>query len=261
MGISTYSYTNSGGSPAGKSGSPASNGQACGGCHGGGSPNGNEMVDIFVRTNPGGSNAQFSTSVIPSEDTEIVLRASAAGTSKMGFCASIEDASGNHVGLLSAGNGNAKIVSSDYVTHKSTSTSVSGDSIQWIWDWNSGNIEDSATIYVAVNYTNGNGGTGGDYSFTASKTIYENDAFSTEENRKSGLVVSPNPAIDQLKVRSEGLVEVRLYNTIGRFIQLDYTAALEDEALLDVSALARGKYILHAEYSDGTVQYKHVVLQ
>ena len=49
MGVSTYSYTNSGGSPAGKSGSPGDNGQTCasGYCHSSGSPMGGEVIGIM----------------------------------------------------------------------------------------------------------------------------------------------------------------------------------------------------------------------
>lgn len=263
MGISTYSYTNSGGSPAGKSGSPASNGQTCSGgyCHGGGSPNGNEAINLKVDITPFAGSSNYSNIINDSIDTEITLTASAASSSRIGFSASIEDANGNHIGELSTGSGNTKLSGSDYVTHKSSSTNVTGDSITWVWYWDTQDIEDSVIIYVAVNYTNSNGQASGDYVVTQTKTLYEGQVFNTEENKINGLLVSPNPASSTLKVKAEGLVAIRLYNTLGRFIQLDYSASLEDQAILDVSALARGNYILHAEYSDGSIQYKHVVLQ
>ena len=100
MGISTYSYTNSGGSPAGKSGSPASNGQTCSGgyCHGGGSPNGNEAISLKVDITPFAGSSTYSNIINDSIDTEITLTAAAASSSRIGFSASIEDANGNHVG-------------------------------------------------------------------------------------------------------------------------------------------------------------------
>jgi len=263
LGISTYSYTNSGGSPAGKSGSPASNGQTCSGayCHGGGSPNGSEFVSLKVDITPYAGSSNYSNIINDSIDTEITLTAASANSTRIGFSASVEDANGNHVGEFSTGSGNAKLSGSNYVTHKSSSSNVTGDSITWVWYWDTQDIEDSATIYVAVNYTNGNGQTSGDYVITKSKTLYEGQVFDVNEGQLNGLVISPNPASSVLKVKADGLKKVRLYNTIGRFMQLDYSATLENEALLDVSTLAPGNYILHAEYSDGRVHYKHVVLQ
>jgi len=119
------------------------------------------------------------------------------------------------------------------------------------------------TVYAAINFTNSNGQNSGDYVMTTSKTLYKStgSTIGFEESEGMPLMVYPNPASSTLKVKAEGLVAIRLYNTLGRFIQLDYSASLEDQAILDVSALARGNYILHAEYSDGSIQYKHVVLQ
>jgi len=49
---------------------------------------------------------------------------------------------------------------------------------------------------------------------------------------------------------------------MGRFIALEQSAEVVDgHTVLDVSALARGNYIVHATYLDGTTQYKHVILQ
>ena len=65
IGIVNYSYTNSGGSPGGKSGSPASNGQTCAGgyCHGGGSATGNELVDIQVDVTPYAGSSNYSVPI------------------------------------------------------------------------------------------------------------------------------------------------------------------------------------------------------
>ena len=97
---------------------------------------------------------------------------------------------------------------------------------------------------------------------TASKTIYkQNASIGLNENAQTPLSISPNPATDYLRVDSDGIKEVRLYNTTGRFMQMDFQQSLVGGDRLDVSILPRGPYILHAEYLDGTVRYKHVVLQ
>ena len=99
IGIVNYSYTNSGGSPGGKSGSPASNGQTCAGgyCHGGGSATGNELVDIQVDVTPYAGSSNYSDTISDSIQTQVYLNVAAAGSSKIGFSASIEDASGMHI--------------------------------------------------------------------------------------------------------------------------------------------------------------------
>lgn len=265
IGIVNYSYTNSGGSPGGKSGSPASNGQTCSGgyCHGGGSPNGNELIDIKVDVTPAAGMSNYSDTIRDSIQTMVYLDVSAAGSSKIGFSASIEDASGNHIGTLATpSSSNTKIVSSDFVTHKNSSTAVSNNAINWVWDWNTGDIGDSVIIYVAVNYTNGNGTTSGDYVVTASKTLYPGLVMGQSENQiGSALKVYPSPATDYINVNAEGLKEVRLYSTIGRFLSMDQSWSAVGNDQFDVSRLPRGNYILHALFIDGTIQYKHVVLQ
>jgi predicted CxxxxCH...CXXCH cytochrome family protein len=265
IGIVNYSYTNSGGSPGGKSGSPASNGQTCSGgyCHSGGSPNGNELIDIKVDITPAAGMSNYSDTIRDSIQTMVYLDVAAAGSSKIGFSASIEDASGNHIGTLSTpSNTNTKITNTDYVTHKSSSIAVSNNAINWVWDWNTGDIGDSVTIYVAVNYTNGNGTTSGDYVVTKSKTLYPGLVMGQAENQiQSALNVYPSPAIDYINVKAEGLKEVRLYNTIGRFISMDQSWSATGNDQFDVSSLPRGNYILHALFIDGTIRYKHVVLQ
>lgn len=254
MGISTYSYTYSGGSPAGRSGSPGDNGQTCSGgfCHSSGSPMGGEVIGIMASVD----------SISDGNTIGITLGVKPNGTSsKVGFMASVEDANGNQLATSNPGSGAKKV--NDYITHTSSGSSVTNDSIHWTFDIDGTSFPDSITVYAAINFTNSNGQTSGDYVITTSKTLYKSTGnnIGFEEAEKSALMVYPNPATDAITVKAEGLVEVRMYNTIGRFMQLDYAANLENEALLDVSGLARGNYILHAEYSDGSIQYKHVVLQ
>jgi hypothetical protein len=83
-----------------------------------------------------------------------------------------------------------------------------------------------------------------------------------EEGELKGLIVGPNPATDFIRIEHDELAKVELFNTIGRFIALEQSAEVVDgHTVLDVSALARGNYIVHATYLDGTTQYKHVILQ
>jgi hypothetical protein len=253
FGVVTYSYTNSGGSPAGRSGSPASNGQTCMTCHGGGTANGSEVVSI-----------EFSSdSIAPGEVASVTISADAAGSStKIGMMASVEDASGALYPTANLGSG-TKLVG-DYISHNSSGTSAANGTRSWTFDIpTDGSTPDSLTVYAAINFTNSNGGTGGDYVITASKTLYNYVPFSVGEQDKIALQVAPNPASDQLRVFASNLSEVRLYSTTGRFLSLEglQTTTQGEEILLDVSSLARGNYILHALFKDGSTHYKHVILQ
>ena len=96
---------------------------------------------------------------------------------------------------------------------------------------------------------------------TAQKTFYKNLVFNVEESTLNALVIGPNPAHDFIKASSIGLTEIRLYNTMGKFLGLDaFHSNGTDHIQIDVSQLARGNYILHALFEDGSVRYKHVVL-
>tara|TARA_B110000503_G_scaffold104980_1_gene156670 strand:- start:563 stop:1357 length:795 start_codon:yes stop_codon:yes gene_type:complete len=252
FGATTYSYTNSGGSPAGNSGSPASGGQTCasGYCHGGGSPSGTEFVDISFSQD----------SVLDGDNLTISIGVNTGGaSSKVGFMASVEDENGNTFTPISVATG-SKLVG-DYVTHKSTGTTVNNDSIGWDFDLQEANYPDSLTVYAAVNFTNSSGNTSGDYVITAQKTFYRELVFNVAERDLAALIVGPNPAQDFLSVSSIGLTEIRLYNTMGKFLGLDaFHSNSTDHIQIDVSQLARGNYILHALFENGSIRYKHVVL-
>ncbi len=255
LGISTYSYTYSGGSPSGNSGSPRDNGSTCASayCHGGGSASGNEVITI---TSP-------NDSLSNGNHFQVALGVKPNGSStKVGFMASVEDANGTQLTTSNPGTGAKNI--GDYITHTSSGTSVSNDSIYWTFDVDGITFPDSITVYAAVNFTNGNGQTSGDYVVTTSQTFYKGGGapFELTESALGTLMVGPNPARDVLAISSPDLVEVRLYNTLGRFIDMDQSAIVQDNAIeLEVSSLPRGAYILHAINSSGEVQMKHVLLQ
>ena len=253
MGVSTYSYTNSGGSPTGRSGSPGDNGQTCTSsyCHSGGAPTGNEFIGMVTS----------SDSLSDGNTMGITLGINTGGTStRVGFMACVEDAIGNKLTPSNPGSGAKKV--GNYITHNLQGTTTTNDSAYWTFDHSDSNYPDSVTIYAAVNFSNSNGTTSRDVIVTASKTIYkQNASIGLNENAQTPLSISPNPATDYLRVDSDGIKEVRLYNTTGRFMQMDFQQSLIGGNRLDVSTLPRGPYILHAEYLDGTVRYKHVVLQ
>lgn len=252
FGVVTYSYTNSGGSPSGRSGSPASGGQTCMTCHGGGSASGSEVVSISFNAD----------TVVAGSTASITVAANSGGSStKIGMMASVEDASGSLITPTNLGTG-TKLVS-NYVSHTSSGTAASGGSRDWTFDVaTDASSPDSLIVYAAINFTNSNGMTSGDYVITESQTLYINHNVGLEEQDRIALTVGPNPATTLLNITASELKEARLYNTAGRFLGLEtYGNTTSGELTLDVADLARGNYILHAVFEDGSVQYKHVILQ
>ena len=252
FGIVTYSYTNSGGSPSGRSGSPASGGQTCTTCHGGGSASGSEVVSISFD----------SDTIVAGSTASVTISANSGGSStKIGMMASVENASGSLITPTNLGTG-TKLVS-NYVSHTSSGTSASGGSRDWTFDVaTDASSPDSLILYTAINFTNSNGTTSGDYVITESQTLYINNNVGLEEQDRVALTVGPNPATTFLHIKGTELKEARLYTTAGRFLSMEtFGNTSSGDLTLDVADLARGNYILHAAFEDGSIHYKHVILQ
>ena len=200
--------------------------------------------------------------IVAGQSTPVRISVQTGGASnKVGFMASVEDASGNHVDMISTSDAGAQVIGK-YVTQTSSGLAVSNDSIDWNFEFTDNTGVDSLIVYVAVNFTNGNGTTSGDYVKTATRTIYADQAFSVGERSTSSLKAYPNPATDRLVVEAEGLVRVRLYSTTGRFLQLTEEApVVANRVELNTSKLPAGAYILHATYENGETHYKHVAVQ
>ena len=265
IGISHYSYTNAGGAPAGRSGSPASNGQTCSGgyCHSGGTATGNEIINIEVENVTSGLTDPNPVFVSGDQMNITVTAVTGGSWPKVGFSASVEDGSGNFVSSTTADT-NTKIVGGgNFASHKSSSNTPSNDTISWTFT-----IEDDGTatpdslvVYAAVNFCNGNGNYQGDYTMTATQTI-NRVYIGQEEPEVLPLIVGPNPATEFVEASHPELVSIELFNTIGRFINLEERGvATEGKVRIDVSHMARGNYILHATYLDGRKTYKHIILQ
>ena len=155
--IGYQGFTNSSGSPTGRSGSPASNGNTCstGGCHSAGTVS-NQSITIGSNIPAAGyqANTTYTFTVTVDNGTSM--------NSTVGFNASVEDAAG-HVGTISNAGTGAQITGSNYVTHTFSGRTATMGSRSWTFDWTPGsNPTANATVYVAVNFANGNGGTSGD---------------------------------------------------------------------------------------------------
>ena len=249
--ISFKAITNSSGSPAGRSGSPASAGTcAAAGCHNGPSVT-SETVTISTDIPPSG--------FIENQDYTITITANDGGRnlSRMGFQASVESAVGFE-GTLTVSGGEVKTVGAGkYVTHTSRGISASGGSRAWSFVWNSGTAPDQTLVYAAVNFANSNGTTSGDVIQTQQLVLSKDLGVSIGEAELSPVSCYPNPAGDY--IRFEGFEklegEVRIVDLKGQLIRVIPREHLSDK--VSVANIRDGVYVISdgASYSE----YLHVL--
>lgn len=188
--------SNTSGSPAGRTGSPA-DGQTCatGSCHAGSaSASPTQIITSNVPT----------SGYVPGQTYTITASVAQAGVSKFGFQISPQSSNGTLLGqLIITNTSQTKIVSTKYVTHQTAGTSGSG-SKTWSFNWvapaaGTGNV----TFYGAFNFTNGNGQSNGDIVRTNTLVIPEASGVGIAEvqNDVFNATVFPNPADESINVR------------------------------------------------------------
>ena len=115
---------------------------------------------------------------VPDSTYNITVRYKQNNKSKIGFETTVLDKDNVFAGALAAASRTRKVTTTingktrQYITHSSSGTSVSGDSIVWTFPWtapssNLGNVY----FYVALNVTNNDGGTKGDSIYLKKFTI------------------------------------------------------------------------------------------
>ena len=239
MALITFpALTNKNGAPAGKTGSPMSNGQTCYSCHSG--PSLSTQGLVITSDIPADGYLDNTTYTIT-----VTADAGTAGMSRTGFEASVEKV-GSHQGMLTAGSG-TQLKQSNYVTHTSSSSTPNNGVQTWSFSWNSGTGSDSVTVYAAALFANGNSQNSGDVLGTTSQLYKKSHVSVDEESVLIGLSASPNPAQNILRLHAPAA------NTTGSFTVTDAMGRVihqenwaPSDALgkfLDVSYWSNGLYI------------------
>jgi hypothetical protein len=250
--------SNAGGAPAGYSGSPASNGLTCNSCHSG-PATGPQIIAITTDIPPTGFD--------PNTTYNITVTATANGgqMARVGFMASIEDTNGAHQGTLSAFPEVQRVGGGNFITHRSTSTQPIGGARNYSFEWNSGNADDSISIYTAVNFANGDGGTSGDIIKSQTLLLRKNLTFSTENLSVVDLKISPNPASEVLRIsmyaRSNETGSIRIVDVTGKEVAhliTDRIPAGFFDQTFDISHLSSGIY--HVLIQSGKNTYSERLL-
>lgn len=165
--IAFDSFTNGGGASGRYSGAPNEN--DCTSCHFGAKVNsGKHFNDLTLSGDFQGNG------YVPDSTYNITIKYKQKNKKRIGFETTVLDSKNAPIGNLAITSGKTRKVSSivngqtrQYITHSSSGTSVSGDSIEWTFEWkapssNVGNVD----FYIALNVTNADNGDKGDSVYT-----------------------------------------------------------------------------------------------
>jgi hypothetical protein len=248
-------HTNSSGSPAGYTGSP-NDGQTCArsGCHSGG-PSVSDEIGVIT------SNIPLSGYVGGTTYNMSVTLTNQGGT-RFGFQLSPEDASGNPLGTLIAGTG-SQIVGVNYLTHTGASI-ASSDTKTWDFQWTAPTSGiGTVTFYAAYNFANSDFSTNGDV-IVADTYVTTASSLSISEAELAGLVIYPNPVINEIHVASKDVDEeimITLFDAQGRRV-LGNKYAGGTDITIDVKSigLITGIYFMQLEV-DGKSTIKKLMVK
>ena len=164
--FSQNAFTNSGGAPAGLTGSPGDGGLTCNlsGCHTGLATT---PVAGWITSNVPG------TGYVPGQTYTITATATQAACVRFGFQISPQSITGTYLGTLVVTNSTTtQIVGTKYIEQKTAGTTGSTDTHTWSFNW----IAPSAgigtvTFYGSFNCTNNNNSSSGDHIYTSTLDI------------------------------------------------------------------------------------------
>lgn len=163
VGLSTVTYTNSGGPSAGLTGAPSEGN--CTNCHAGTAVTSGSAFDAISLTGlPSGGYA-------PGTNYSLTMNANSAATAKNGFQLIALSPSNAMAGSFTSGTGSQAMVGGGGKTY--LGHTLSGNSqTSWTYNWTAPNPGvGTVTFYVALNATNSNSGTGGDVVYLKTFTV------------------------------------------------------------------------------------------
>ena len=205
------------------SGSPL-DGNSCAQCHSGGNLN----ASTVITTNIPDTGYELNT------DYTITINTTSNST-KLGFQLAAENST-EKVGTFKTGTG-TKLVGSNL---SQSTPSSSGD---WSVVWTSPSTDKgNVTFYTAVNATNNNGGTSGDQTVLASKSM---PSLSTKNFNALAFDMYPNPASERVTLQlpnGSDNAKVEFYDYIGR-LSLTENITLNNNKV-DVNSLSSGIYLI-----------------
>jgi hypothetical protein len=224
---------NTGGSPAGYTGSPL-DGTNCTSCH---APGPATQVDGWISTNIP------LIGYTPGDTYTITLAVEGQSAPKYGFLITSETVVAKAGSWTITDAGRTKLAGSSAVTHTSAGTAPQGTPNTWSFDWTapaSGTGE--VTFYAAVNLANANGGNSGDMIYVSSLPVGEANIGLAEMDLSLQCRLYPNPAHSYIMVKAPLYANLQVFDNSGRLI-LESAIAGETEKLV-IETLEPGIYHL-----------------
>jgi hypothetical protein len=227
----TYSF--SGGSPGGKSGSPIDNAN-CTQCHAGAT----NPIDGWIASD------------IPDEGFTagetylITLNATDEDAARFGFELTAESGD-SKIGTFTITDADRTQLkaTSNSVTHTFTGTDPIGHDITWSFEWTAPDPSpDEVSFYAAINAANGNGQNSGDKVYLTSRAHNQFFVGIADNMLKEQVNVYPNPATSFVNVNMPDNAELRLINITGQ--EMMYQKNTSGSERIDLSNLAAGVYFV-----------------
>ena len=243
--------SNSGGAPAGHTGSPA-DGMTCAmsGCH-----TGSPVVAV-----PGIITSNVPTNgYAPGQTYAITATVSQTGITQFGFQISPQATNGQLRGTLAITSpGTTKIVSTKYVTHTSGGISAPSNTKTWSFNWTAPVAGTGAvTFYGAFNYSNNLGSSAGDLIRTSTLIIPEDlsSGIAAYEDDVLQLTCWPNPASEKfllgMQLATGNFTRVSLVDLRGASVASLYEGQLAAGShKLELSlpaSITKGLYLVRVE--------------
>jgi hypothetical protein len=270
--VNHNAFTNAGGAPAGREGSPFDfSGATCNlsGCH---------------SSYPLGSRSGWITSnipgagYVPGQTYTITATASSPNRVKFGFEISPQTSAGVTAGTIIVTNTLQTRLASPpntrWITHTLTGSSSSTSGTKgWSFDWTAPAAgTGTVTFYGAFNCANNNGNSLGDSIFTSQLVVTENTAtgIATSAGEPFTFLLYPNPASTQVTI-AFGLAEpqefsINIYDAVGKRIWMAPPSShLADKHLLtmnleDIGIHRKGIYFMEMSKGEKSFSRRFIVL-
>jgi hypothetical protein len=228
---------NTGGSPAGYTGSPL-DGINCTSCH---APGPATQVDGWISTNIP------LIGYTPGDSYTITLTVEGQSAPKYGFLITSETMVAKTGSWTITDAGRTKLAGTSAVTHTTAGTAPQGTPNTWSFDWTapaSGTGE--VTFYAAVNLANANGGNSGDMIYVTSLPVGEANIGLAEPDLSLHCGLYPNPANAYIIVKAPLYAGIQVFDNSGRLL-LESAVSGETEKLY-IERLEPGVYYVRISH-------------
>lgn len=234
---------------AGFTGSPGEG--TCNSCHFGNSVPGSGTT---ITATPSFTNNEY----VPGTDYLITIEVASPGINSYGFGCEILNSTNTNAGTMHTPGAGVKFLNSGgrrNAVHTSTKAGTGGTT--FTFNWTAPTDGDNATIYVAGNAVNANGGNTGDFPMTpvslalTAEVPIDTDVREHASSQLTQVSVYPNPATDITKVSyflsNKKSLRIELVNLNGSVVK-EFTDKVQDSGphsqILDLQGIASGVYFI-----------------